>query len=141
MCNPVAYVAGGLLGGLVASKAMGPKVESPQTTATQVDPAAERAAAEAEAANRANIQLAADQRRRREQGSLMSRGAPTFGLGDAADGTGLSPIGPSVKPVTRNTTAQRASLMSRGAPAAGGGTTFSGGGGGGSARNLAVSMV
>ena len=96
------------------------------------DPATERATAEAEAAQRANTQLAQANRRRREQNSLMSKGAPTtppaptFSLGDSTTldpGTNtLSAAGAT----TRNTTARTASLMSRGATAQG---VASGGGG------------
>lgn len=97
------------------------------------DPAVERARAEAEAAQRVNAKLAADQRRRREQGSLLAKGAPapTFSLGDT-EGDPQSPIeSPGSlglrKPTSRSTTAQQASLITRGAPSYGGGGRLSGG--------------
>lgn len=86
--------------------------------AEQPAPADERAKAEADAAQRANAALAETNRRRREQSSLLAKGAPVtpqFSFGDTSggpsnvlDATGLT---------TRNTTARTASLMSLGAPA------------------------
>lgn len=73
---------------------------------------AERVAGEAQAIQSANAKLAQDQRRRREQGSLLARGAggtPQPTLGDAASTT----EDPGAFSTTR-TTAQRASLLSRG---------------------------
>lgn len=66
MCKPIFGLVGGLLG-MNSRSAPAP---------AQPDPAAERAAAEAEATQSANTRLAATQRRRREQSSLLSKGAP-----------------------------------------------------------------
>lgn len=100
----------GLLGGRSQSVPAAPKLP---------DPAAERAKAEAAAAQSANAQLAADQRRRREQSSLIARGAPAPTFGDTG-AAGLSPISGST---SRSTTAKAGSLMGRGAP-----TVYGGGG-------------
>lgn len=134
MCDPVSLIVG-VVGGAVASKAMAPKSAPAAATATAVDPAVERAQAEAEAAQKANARLANDQRRRREQGSLVSRGAPTYTLGDSPDAANPgSPItGPSAGLTTRSTVAKRGSLISQGGPMVvdgGGGGGFSRGGGG-----------
>jgi hypothetical protein len=137
MCDPVtAIIAGGALVGSTAYSARQARKASTEAAKIQADaqpdPAAERAKAEAEAAQRVNAQLAADGRRRREQGSLISRGAPALQLGDEgeATGTGASPLGApgsGGRLTSRRTVAQTASLMSRGAPAGGG---YGGGGGG-----------
>lgn len=133
MCDPVTAIAGalgvstttaavgvGVVGGLVASKALSHN-SSAASAASNPDPATERAKVEADAAQKANAQLAADNRRRREQGSLLAKGAPQPTLGDSMPGTsvggGLSPIGTSTPSfVTRNTTARAPSLMSLGMP-------------------------
>jgi hypothetical protein len=73
MCDPVS-MAVGAVGDLFGSKQ--------RSAAAPADPAAERAAAEAEATTAANRKLAAAQARRREQSSLMARGAPQPTLGD-----------------------------------------------------------
>lgn len=97
------------------------------------DPATERASAEAEAAQRANMQLVASNARRREQQSLMSKGAtataPGFTMGDAVTDPGANTLS-TVGATTRNTTAKLASLMSRGAVSTttGGGATYGGAG-------------
>lgn len=70
MCDPVS-VGVGLLGGMVASRAMAPR----QTAATAAaDPNAERIKAEQEATMRANAQIADSQRRRRSQRGLLALG-------------------------------------------------------------------
>lgn len=86
----------------------------PKAAPAPPDPAVERAAAEAEAAQKANRQIAEDTRRRREQGQLIARGAPQPTLGDTGAVDGLSPIGPT----SRSSVARTASLVTRGAPAA-----------------------
>lgn len=101
----------GLLGGRSQSATpAAPKLPNPE---------AERAKAEASAAQSANAQLAADQRRRREQSSLIARGAPSPTFGDTG-AAGLSPLGGST---SRSSTAKAGSLMGRGAP-----TVYGGGG-------------
>ena len=67
-----------------------------------------RAEADAKAIQNANLRLAADQRRRRQQQSLISTGAM---VGDADAST--SPISTTTN---RSTVAQRASLITRGQP-------------------------
>lgn len=133
MCDPVSLLVGAVAGG-VASKVLGPKGSnaSPNSAANAPDPAAERAKAEAEAAQRANAQLAASNARRREQQSLMSKGAPaapSFGFGDSETAQpGGSPLSGGVRsmPVRVAST-----LMSRGAmTTAGAAPVYSGGGGG-----------
>jgi hypothetical protein len=95
------------------------------------DPAEERASTEAQAQQRANLQLSTDKRRRREQQSLIARGAPQPTLGDTTSGDSLSPIGGSSARATpaANT---RASLISLGAApvASSARPAYSGGGGG-----------
>lgn len=140
MCDPVTLgvTAGGLLGGAVLGKAMAPKAPS---APKQPDPAIERAKAEAEAAQRANAQLATDQRRRREGGSLMAKGAPAPTFGDRqapTDDTSLSPISGG-RPTSRTSVARQASsLISRGAPVVygGGGSGLGGGSRGGRGTEL-----
>ena len=120
----------GVVGGALAKKATGPK-SAPAATAAAVDPAVERAQAEAEAAQKANSRFANDQRRRREQGSLVSRGAPTPTLGDTGDASNpASPISGPQSMTTRSTTAKRASLISQGGPVMGSGGMGGGGRGG-----------
>ena len=135
MCNPLALAVTAFAGATAYSARQGAKAATEAAriqAAAQGDPAAERAKAEAEAAQRANAKLAADQRRRREQGSLLAKGAPapTFSLGDT-EGDPLSPIGPAGSGLgarmgrallsSRSTVAQQASLITRGAPSVGGG--------------------
>lgn len=135
MCDPVTIgvAAGGLLGGAVLGSAMAPKApKAPK----QPDPAVERAQAEAEAAQRANAQLAMDQRRRREGGSLIARGAPAPTFGDrqtSADDTSLSPISGTRLTSRTSVARQASSLISRGAPVVygGGGSGLGGGSRGG----------
>jgi hypothetical protein len=141
MCDPLTLTIGLVGGGAMVSEQRNSRKAANAAAAAQAaaqpDPAAERAKAEAEAAQRVNAQLADANRRRREQGSLLAKGAPaapTFSLGDA-DGEAQSPIGAPGsfglrKPTSRSTVAQQASLMSRGAPGGygGGGGGRSGGG-------------
>lgn len=110
MCDPVSMVVGAV-GGMVASKALAPKQKAQAATSeAAADPAAERAAAEAQAQQTANRRLAEDQRRRREQQSLLAKGAPQPSFGDATAGADpINPMGTS----NRSTTARSGSLMSR----------------------------
>ncbi len=132
MCDPVSLTVGLVGGAMVAEQRSSRKAASAAATVqaeAQPDPAEERAKAEAAAAQRVNAQLAQTNRRRREQGSLLAKGAPaapTFALGDAVGSEGMSPIGAPGsfglrKPTSRSTVAQQASLMSRGAPGGYGG--------------------
>lgn len=131
MCDPIS-VAVGAIGGLVASKALAPKTPT-SSVVPQADPAAERAAAEAEAQQSANRRLAEDQRRRRQQGSLIAQGAPQPTLGDTTNldpNAAQSPLG---GPVSRGRVnpGMRPSLMSSVGAPVGGGPLSPGGAGGG----------
>jgi hypothetical protein len=87
MCDPVS-VGVGLLGGMVASRAMAPKQPA---AAAQTDPAAERTAAEQEATRRANAQIADAQRRRRSQRGLLALGVDDqSSLGQAGNRAGAA---------------------------------------------------
>lgn len=132
MCDPVSVgiAAGAAAGGAVLKKAMTPKMPK----VSQPDPAAERAQAEAEAQQRANAQLAADQRRRREQMGLLARGAPaqpTVSFGDSRKSVPDGVFGAAMQVVTRNSTARQASMLSRGA-------SITLGGGGSSGRQVSL---
>lgn len=70
---------------------------------------AERANAEAAAAQSAQAKLAADQRRRRQAGGLLSKGALDAPL--ASTGTA------TIQPVTSGTAGKQQSMLARGAPA------------------------
>lgn len=83
MCDPVSMVVGAV-GGMVASSAMS-RPKSP----SYADPTAERMKAEAEATASANAKLRQTQLRRREQQSLIAKGAPS--LGDESS-SGESPL-------------------------------------------------
>lgn len=89
MCDPVSMLIGAA-GATVATSVLSPK---PKAGYSSADAAAERAKAEAEAAASANRKLAMDQRRRREQQSLVSRGAPSLGDENAASESPLSSSG------------------------------------------------
>ncbi len=132
MCDPVTATIAVVGGGLVAREqrkaSQAASSAAAAQAAAQPDPAAERAKAEAEAAQRVNAQLADANRRRREQGSLLAKGAPaapTFSLGDT-EGEAQSPIGPAGSSfaaragrallTSRSSVAQQSSLMGRGAP-------------------------
>lgn len=136
MCDPVSMIVGAV-GGMVASKAMAPKQKAQAATSeAAADPVAERAAAEAQAQQTANRRLAEDQRRRREQQSLLAKGAPQPSFGDATAGADpINPMGTS----NRSTTARAGSLMSRGAPAAPSAVSPTAYGGGGS--RMQVNML
>lgn len=111
MCNPVSLIVGAL-GGMAVSKAMAPKQQAAAPAQAASDPAAERAAAEAQAQQTANRKLAEDQRRRREQQSLLAKGAPQPSLGDATAGAdAMNPMGAT----TRSSVARAGSLIARGA--------------------------
>lgn len=132
MCSPLALAVTAFAGSTIyqadrARKSANQAADAQR--AAQGDPAAERAKAEAEAAQRANAQLAENNRRRREQGSLLSKGAPTspsFSFGDAGTDPSANTLS-ATGATTRNTVARQASLMSQGAPA-GFGAAPSGGG-------------
>jgi hypothetical protein len=128
--RPGTNLGGIALDPLNLSGAFGKKESAPAPP----DPATERATAEAEAAQRANTQLALNNKRRREQQSLMSKGAPTtaaptFSFGDSAATDPTANTLSATGLTTRNTTAKRASLMSSGAPTAPAGGSYGGGGG------------
>ena len=145
MCDPVSIGIGSALGatstagaaavgaGVLAGTAVvGSKLLTPNMPSAPRQPNAEqeRAKAEATAAQTANAKLASDQRRRREQASLLSKGAdspsPTFG--DPASTTdGGTGTGPLSGRTSRSTVAkQSSSLMARGAPMVYGGTSRGG---------------
>lgn len=108
MCDPVS-IGLGLLGG-VATKALTQPSSAPSVS--QPDPAAERAKAEAEAQQSANAKLAGERQRMRGR-SLLSQGATSTLSTDTAGSTPQT----TAQPVTRSTTAQSASLISRGGSA------------------------
>lgn len=85
MCDPVSMLVGAVAGS-VGGKLLGGGGGG-GSSAGNVE--AERMKAEADAATSANQRLAMDQKRRREQQSLIAQGAPT--VGDQA-GTGDSPL-------------------------------------------------
>lgn len=125
MCDPVT-AAVSLVGGLAAKKLMTPSsTPGAASAASQPDPAAERAAVEAKAAQAANTKLANDQKRRREQASLLSRGAQptTTGpmLGDTVGASGVTSPLSGRTGATNRSTAGRAtqSLLARGAASSG----------------------
>lgn len=122
MCDPGSLVTGLLGGG-------GSKPKSP----SYADPTAERMKAEAEATASANAKLRATQLRRREQQSLIAKGAGPS-LGDESS-TGDSPLAstgrPMMAPSPFRTTPDV--LMARGA---GGGASLPGMTPGGSRKRL-----
>lgn len=135
MCAPLAILAvagAAYAGGTAAAVAVGSlalassmrKRGGSSAPAAGPDPGTERAAAEAKAAQDANARLATDQRRRREQGSLIAKGSPAFTLGDpttTTTGQGLSPISSS--------TTSGSGFVSRGSPSSAPLITMGGGGG------------
>lgn len=134
MCDPISLALGAVAGTTIYQTQQARKsanAAAAAQTAAQDDPAAERAKAEAEAAQRANAQLADANRRRRDQQSLLAKGAPTFTLGDSGTDPGASPL--TSTGTSRSTVARVAtSVLSRGAPTpTGGGSSFGGGGRGG----------
>jgi hypothetical protein len=111
VCAPVSLVVGALVGTTVYSGEQSRKAASKSRQQAADMAAADdkaRAEADAKAVQNANLRLAADQRRRREQQSLISTGAPA----SEAD-AGASPIS---KTTNRSTVSQRASLLTRGQP-------------------------
>jgi len=126
MCDPISLTLGAVAGATVYQTTQARKSAKEAAAiqaAAQTDPAAERAKAEAEAAQRANAALADSNRRRREQGSLLSKGAsaaPQFTLGDAQLTPGQSPLSVDGGATNRSTVAARTSLMSRGGVDTGG---------------------
>lgn len=112
MCDPGSLVTGLLGGG-------GSKPKSP----SYADPTAERMKAEAEATASANAKLRQTQLRRREQQSLIAKGAPS--LGDE-NTTGDSPISAGQRMTSGGLSTFRTTpdvLMARGA---GGGASLPG---------------
>jgi hypothetical protein len=77
MCDPVSLVVGAVAGGVATSALSRPRGGG--SSAPAANPEAERMKAEADAAAAANRKLAADKSRRREQQSLVARGAPSLG--------------------------------------------------------------
>ncbi|MEK9810803.1 MAG: hypothetical protein VW362_10170 [Candidatus Nanopelagicales bacterium] len=127
MCDPISLTLGAVAGATVYQTTQARKSAKEAAAiqqAAQTDPAAERAKAEAEAAQRANAALADSNRRRREQGSLLSKGAsaaPQFTLGDTTTQfAGQSPLSVDGGTTNRSTVAARTSLMSRGGVDVGG---------------------
>jgi len=86
MCDPVSMLVGAVAGS-VGGKLLGGGGGGGSSTGNAE---AERMKAEADAATSANQRLAMDQKRRREQQSLIARGAPG-GVGEQP-GTGDSPL-------------------------------------------------
>lgn len=125
MCDPVSLIAGAAIGG-VAAKALTPK--APRAAAA-ADPEAERMKAEADAAAAANRKLAADKLRRREQQSLIARGAPSLGdeqntgqgVINRAEGINAGSTAVMGRLRSRGSTTAPQSLVSRGAPGGYGG--------------------
>lgn len=134
MCDPVSYIT---LAGAAISKLSGGKKHrgGSSTPEVQQEPQAsqselERTRAEAEAAQRANMQIAATTARRREQQSLMATGgstAPQPVFNDVGTGDGLTNTGDGITRSralgggvsSRSSTARQASLMSQGRPGGG----------------------
>jgi len=104
MCDPVSMIVGAV-GSTVVGQVLG--VGKDKGGQSPGNAEAERMKAEADAATSANRKLAMDQKRRREQQSLIAQGAPN-GLGDQA-GTGDSPISPMQRVMQQG-------AMFRGAP-------------------------
>lgn len=86
MCDPVSMLVGAVAGS-VGGKLLGGGGRGGSSAGNAE---AERMKAEADAATSANQKLAMDQKRRREQQSLIARGAPG-GVGEQP-GTGDSPL-------------------------------------------------
>lgn len=113
MCEPttIAMIGAAVLGAASADDASRKAGHAREDMARESAAANEaRAASDARAIQSANAKLAMDQRRRREQQSLLARGGapqPTLGDQDATE------PGASAFATTRNT-AMRASLLTRG---------------------------
>jgi hypothetical protein len=111
VCDPVTAIIVGVGGYMVHGAEQQRKAASQARTAVreQNDAAiAERANAEASAAQSAQARLATDQRRRRQAGGLLSQGAPSSDSPLAAT---------DPQPVTRATPGRAQSLLARGSPA------------------------
>lgn len=93
MCDPVSMVLGAV-GATVGGKLLGGGGGAQSTGNAE----AERMQAEADAATSANRKLAMDQKRRREQQSLIAQGAPAVG---DQPGTGDSPLTTAQKVMRR----------------------------------------
>jgi hypothetical protein len=132
MCDPVSMLVGAVGGAALSKRG------SSAPAAALPDPAKEQADAEARAAQAANAKLAQDQQRRRQQQSLIARGAPTVQgptLGDTTASDSASPL--SGNRMNRGTVARRTqSLMARGATASGGPAAMAGGRGSGAITNF-----
>lgn len=76
MCAPIALAA---LGGLFAAKLLAPKAPAALAIPDQPDPAAEKAKADAAAANAANVLAANDKKARRT--NVLALGGETDALG------------------------------------------------------------
>lgn len=128
MCDPVSMLVGAVgaqaIGGLIGGGGGG----SSAPAATATDPAVERAKVEAEAAQKANAKLANDQRRRREQQSLLAKGGSTFTMGDSG---ALDSLGNSLGYIAGRIKQTRGTLLSSGSATAGGGGGLVTAGGGG----------
>lgn len=110
MCDPVSigYAIAGTAVAASAADSSRKARHGAMDAANQA--AADRAEAEAKAAQTANFKLAQDNRRRREQKSLLATGAPQPTFGDEAATTDGGGFLTSIR-----TVASRSSLLSRGA--------------------------
>jgi len=119
MCDPIS-IGLGIMGAATIHGAETARKSASQARTLareQADAAVdERANAEAAAAQSAQAKLANDQRRRRQAGGLLSRGATSADSPLASTGTS------SIQPVTNATAGKQQSMLSRGSPA-----TFYGG--------------
>lgn len=122
MCDPVsigyAVVAVGTVVAADDSSRKAKHAAEDQARAAQ----GERAAQQAQAIQSANAKLAADNRRRREQKSLLARGSPQPTMGDeSGDGNLIAP-GRGLMSRSLNSVITQ-SMLSRGAPAVDGRST------------------
>lgn len=111
MCDPVtAVLAIGAAVSVHGAEQQRKAASQARTAAREQNDAmlAERANAEAAAAQSAQAKLAMDQRRRRQAGGLLSQGAPSSDSPLAAT---------DPQPVTRGTPGKAQSLLARGSPA------------------------
>lgn len=121
MCDPVSLaVTGAVVGGAVYSDDKARKARNAAEDQARMAES-ERAAASASAVQSANAKLAADNRRRREQRSLLAQGAPSDGVPEPTLGDQTEPGDAMLKTLgrgrlfSRSTVAQRStSLLRRG---------------------------
>lgn len=113
MCGPWGYAIAALASVAVSADSSRKARHAAEDQARAAE--SERKAADVNAVNSANAKLAADNRRRREQKSLLAQGAPQPTMGDTA--TEDAPlISPSRTLMSRSTSAARTtSLLARGA--------------------------